>query len=375
MTAVRLYKVKLSPNKGKSSKLDALLAEWKRLVNDRIATFWGLGEIKSKWPPVQYRIGSTLIRRASDKAWLVVKIAQRNKQVNCPNFTSDTIEFDDETFSLEMRKSGCFDGWVNPQILERGKRPAIPFKSHRALNAALRLGKLAGTVKIQKNKSDWFLILFVKCQVVKKHNDNTIGIDVGANLAAVTSTSQAYGENLMALRVRTRHRKYRLSAKMPYRQGLNHVAKQIVAANPNTDFAMERLHFSGKRSRSKMMRRRLQNFAYGHLACRMEELGVLKCFQVYRVNPAYTSQRCPACGHTEKQNRHGGQFDCLKCGFTANADVVGALNINGGKAVRKFGDLVQAVSLENRAARVTTDVQSRTVKATNSEPALKQSSE
>ena len=49
---------------------------------------------------------------------------------------------------------------------------------------------------------------------------------------------------------------------------------------------------------------------------------------VVKVNPAYTSQTCPSCGHCEKENRPTqAEFECRQCGYTNNADVVGAINV------------------------------------------------
>ncbi len=46
------------------------------------------------------------------------------------------------------------------------------------------------------------------------------------------------------------------------------------------------------------------------------------------VNPAYTSQRCFVCGHTEAGNRPSqAVFRCLTCGHAENADVNAAKNI------------------------------------------------
>ncbi len=43
---------------------------------------------------------------------------------------------------------------------------------------------------------------------------------------------------------------------------------------------------------------------------------------------ATTSQKCACCGHTAKENRPSqSQFECLECGYTANADINGARNI------------------------------------------------
>ena len=50
--------------------------------------------------------------------------------------------------------------------------------------------------------------------------------------------------------------------------------------------------------------------------------------EVIAVNPAFTSQRCAACGHTESANRKTqSSFVCLACGHTDNADVNAAKNI------------------------------------------------
>jgi putative transposase len=50
--------------------------------------------------------------------------------------------------------------------------------------------------------------------------------------------------------------------------------------------------------------------------------------EVIAVNPAFTSQRCAACGHTEAGNRKTqSSFICLACGHADNADVNAAKNI------------------------------------------------
>ena len=50
--------------------------------------------------------------------------------------------------------------------------------------------------------------------------------------------------------------------------------------------------------------------------------------EVIAVNPAFTSQRCAACGHTESANRKTqSSFVCLACGHADNADVNAAKNI------------------------------------------------
>ncbi|OKH45280.1 hypothetical protein NIES2101_26590 [Calothrix sp. HK-06] len=38
------------------------------------------------------------------------------------------------------------------------------------------------------------------------------------------------------------------------------------------------------------------------------------------VDPKYSSQECPACGHTDKSNRDGEKFVCTQCNYTEHAD-------------------------------------------------------
>ena len=50
--------------------------------------------------------------------------------------------------------------------------------------------------------------------------------------------------------------------------------------------------------------------------------------EVIRINPAYTSQACSACGHVSKENRTSqAVFKCVACGHAENADVNAARNI------------------------------------------------
>ena len=50
---------------------------------------------------------------------------------------------------------------------------------------------------------------------------------------------------------------------------------------------------------------------------------------VIRVSPKYTSQKCPVCGHTERENRKQSMhvFCCKKCGYQSNDDRIGAMNL------------------------------------------------
>jgi len=48
-----------------------------------------------------------------------------------------------------------------------------------------------------------------------------------------------------------------------------------------------------------------------------------------KVDAHYSSQACPMCGHTSKDNRPGKGllFVCQNCQYTLHADVIGARNV------------------------------------------------
>ena len=62
--------------------------------------------------------------------------------------------------------------------------------------------------------------------------------------------------------------------------------------------------------------------------------------RVEKISPAYTSQRCPVCGHVAAESRKSqALFACVACTYTSNADVNAARNIAAGHAVTARGGL------------------------------------
>jgi putative transposase len=55
------------------------------------------------------------------------------------------------------------------------------------------------------------------------------------------------------------------------------------------------------------------------------------------VDPAYTSQGCPRCGHIAKENRIGLHFQCVACGHRGDADLNASENIRNRYILREQG--------------------------------------
>jgi transposase len=92
----------------------------------------------------------------------------------------------------------------------------------------------------------------------------------------------------------------------------------------------------GRNIRQKAgLNREIMRSGWGLLVERLERKAPGR---VERVNPAFTSQRCSACGHVAAESRKSqALFACVACGFTLSADVNAAKNIAAGHAVTARG--------------------------------------
>jgi transposase len=92
----------------------------------------------------------------------------------------------------------------------------------------------------------------------------------------------------------------------------------------------------GRNVRQKAgLNRQIHRSGWGLLVRRLEEKAPGR---VEKIPPAYTSQRCSACGHVDRDSRESqARFRCTACGYTCNADVNAARNIAAGHAVTARG--------------------------------------
>ena len=116
-------------------------------------------------------------------------------------------------------------------------------------------------------------------------------------------------------------------------QDVNHcVSKTLVSSYPSgTLFVLEDL--TGIRSATEKAHHK---YRYGMVSwafydlrqkiiCKVQMAGSA----VMTVDPRYTSQQCPVCGHTERGNRNKAKhtFRCRKRGYRSNDDRIGAINL------------------------------------------------
>jgi transposase len=83
------------------------------------------------------------------------------------------------------------------------------------------------------------------------------------------------------------------------------------------------------------LNREILRSGWGLLARRLEDKAPGR---VEKIRPAFTSQRCSACGHVDAESRESqARFVCTACRFACHADVNAARNIAAGHAVTARG--------------------------------------
>ena len=92
----------------------------------------------------------------------------------------------------------------------------------------------------------------------------------------------------------------------------------------------------GRNVRAKAgLNRGILGSGWGLLVRRLEDKAAGR---VETIRPAFTSQRCSACGHVDAKSRESqARFVCTACGFALHADVNAAINIAAGHAVTARG--------------------------------------
>jgi IS605 OrfB family transposase len=214
-----------------------------------------------------------------------------------------------------------------------------------------------GTAKLVNKQGKYFLHIPVTYAVEESLLSdvcNVVGIDRGINFVVATYDSKhksGFVSGKAIKQKRANYSKLRKELQMRHTpsarrrikaigqrenrwmQNVNHcVSKALVENNPkHTLFVLEDL--SGVRSATERVRTKGRYVSVSWSFYDLEQKLIYKAKQnqstVIKVNPRYTSQCCPVCGHTEKSNRNKKihLFCCKNCGYKSNDDRIGAMNL------------------------------------------------
>ncbi|HEY2263867.1 MAG TPA: transposase [Streptosporangiaceae bacterium] len=113
----------------------------------------------------------------------------------------------------------------------------------------------------------------------------------------------------------------------------------------------------GRRVRQKAgLNRGILRSGWGLLVRRLDEKAPGR---VVKVNAAFTSQKCSACGHVDAKSRKSqARFVCTACGYACHADVNAARNIAAGHAVTARGGF-RSAGPANREPQLLTSLTGR----------------
>jgi IS605 OrfB family transposase len=176
-----------------------------------------------------------------------------------------------------------------------------------------------------------------------------LGVDLGSNTIAADSDGLRYSgdttrkkrERIQALRSALqscgtrsakRHLKRLRNHESNFHKHTNHeISKALVSKAKGTGRGIAVENLTGITRRvtvRKAQRAALHSWSFFQLKQFISYKALLSGVQVVEVNPAYTSQTCPECRFCSRRNRPSqAVFRCIKCGYEAHADFVGARNI------------------------------------------------
>ena len=214
-----------------------------------------------------------------------------------------------------------------------------------------------GTAKLVNKRGKYYLHIPVTYEVEESNISdicNVVGIDRGINFVVATYDSKHKSGFVSGKAIKQKRANYsklrkelqmrhtpssrrRLKAigqrENRWMQDINHqVSKALAIGNPkHTLFVLEDL--TGIRNVTERVKTKNRYVSVSWSFYDLEQKLIYKAKQnqssVIKVDPRYTSQCCPACGHTEKSNRNKKihLFTCKNCGYTSNDDRIGAMNL------------------------------------------------
>jgi IS605 OrfB family transposase len=263
---------------------------------------------------------------------------RKDQPVPMVRFNRASVHFDKRTYSIK-------DEALSLYTLEGRITVALRCGAHQ--RRILKHGTPKEAELVQR-KGTWFFNLVIEANDVEPAASGPImGVDVGENNLAATSTGKVWGggelrhrrDGYLALRRRLQSNGSQ-SAKQKLRQvsgkemrrvkHLNHETSRAIVAEAlkagAARITLEDLtHIRERIKAGKRMRTRLHRWAFRQLqsfvAYKAEAAGI----EVEYVDPAYTSQTCACCGELGQRVRH--RFVCEKCGFRAHADCNASRNL------------------------------------------------
>lgn len=251
-----------------------------------------------------------------------------------PKINNISINLTNEFFDIQ--EGNHFDSFVKiilPYFNEKGTRAIqinVPLKQHRHSNDLLQKGYcLRNNIQLKKINGSYFItLIWFKDDVGKKTNGTSLGMDAGYNKLIATSNGEYHNGNLSLI--------YSLIAKK--QQGSNAFKKALLYRDNeinriinNIDLTnIKQLYIEDLKNvkfRKKYNDNKIQRWSYRKAFDKIIKISEEQGISLVKVSPAYTSQTCSRCGHIDEKSRQRENYQCVSCGYEADADLNAAVNI------------------------------------------------
>jgi len=252
-----------------------------------------------------------------------------------PELTKPSMTLDQRFIRVE-KANNSFDYWIRISTLDKGHPILVPVKSYDHANKYFRRWSLINGGRLLRNdSSEWFIQLVFQKAGRKRSVKKAKGFDVGYRKLLTDSNGKKYGTRIKKLTEKAARKQQGSKADKRVREEIkNYVGATVKeAVTGRFNIAVENLKNLKDNKKGKWNKAINRKFGYWYYSLtlkRMRDRAELFGVRYKTVNPQYTSQTCPKCGHIDKLNRHGERFKCLRCDYSGDADHVGALNILAG---------------------------------------------
>lgn len=306
----------------------------------------------------KYKLPACIVHQSRNKAREIIKSWKTNKRrlhknIQIPEPRALRIRYDNQVFKIMKTENKEYPYFASILVSKR-KRIYIPL----IINSDYQKGYIndlinnkykQGSTDLVKKGNDYFINLVLNKEVIfeNKENYNPIGIDIGINNLAVANIDgksiffngkRAIAKkkhlNIVKAIYQSRDNLRMLNAIKGKEQRYfndvnNNISFEIIERAKtleNPIIVMEDLSYILETTKVKKKQRYVhQTWAFKKLQNMIQYKALWNNIPIVYVQPQYTSQVCPKCLSTNKRIKS--DYKCNYCGYKANADHVGAVNI------------------------------------------------
>jgi len=286
--------------------------------------------------------------KAAEACKSVVERWKQGKKASKPSMTSPHIVYDHRTatFHDDYVSLATTEGRIEAEYRLPAQMDGTPHDEYLFSDDYEVTG-----AELHRKHGEWQLHIHTKTDMetdtppeATTENGTVLGVDLGVNNLAVTSTGTFWtGDefdhwrreyekrrgDLQECGTRWAHENIQAVGRKEegrFKLTLHRIANEIVQearAHDCSMIAFEDLTDIRERTGASWGHKWAFNRLYEYVEYKSAEYGI----DVEQVDPKNTSRRCSHCGFTHPDNRDSEAFECLKCGYENHADYNAAKNI------------------------------------------------